>query len=227
MNEAQRIKAIKALVEKGDKAKDKAEQYYASAGCHLKALKDDASSKAEWEKLIKSKCGIGASRAYELIAIVDGRKTVADIRAIRARSRAKAKAVSSTPSGQNLPGKVEQKPEPQEAVAAAATTEATTEQLPTPHQIAKCSSREIMASEIERLASRLIDNDPETARALCEVLRNDGGDRLLNALGRGLGIDVDIDSDTPAPAAADNDDGLDIPDYLDRTKAIVEQQEAA
>jgi hypothetical protein len=40
MNEAQLIKAIKALVEKGDRAKDKAEQHDASAGIRLNELRD-------------------------------------------------------------------------------------------------------------------------------------------------------------------------------------------
>ena len=37
MNEAQLVKAIKTLVEKGDKARDKAEQFYIAAGQHLKS----------------------------------------------------------------------------------------------------------------------------------------------------------------------------------------------
>jgi hypothetical protein len=55
MNEAQLIKAIKTLVEKGDKARDKAEQYYSAAGLHLKTLREESPNKAAWEKLIKSR----------------------------------------------------------------------------------------------------------------------------------------------------------------------------
>jgi hypothetical protein len=40
MNEAQLVKAIKTLVEKGDKARDRAEQFYVAAGQHLKTLKE-------------------------------------------------------------------------------------------------------------------------------------------------------------------------------------------
>jgi hypothetical protein len=64
MNEAQLVKAIKTLVEKGDKARDKAEQFYVAAGQHLKTLKAQCSSAPAWEKLVKAKCGLGKSRAY-------------------------------------------------------------------------------------------------------------------------------------------------------------------
>jgi hypothetical protein len=54
MNEAQLIKAIKTLVEKGDKAKKQAEQYYTAADLHLKTLREESPNKAVWEKSIKS-----------------------------------------------------------------------------------------------------------------------------------------------------------------------------
>jgi len=87
LSEDQLVKRIRAHIEKGDQAKQtsdragkKAEDHYKAAGIHLKALRDGSPSKAAWEKLIKSKCGIGTSRAYDLIAIADGKKTVADVR---------------------------------------------------------------------------------------------------------------------------------------------------
>jgi hypothetical protein len=71
------IRAIKAHIAKGDKAKDKAEQHYIAAGQHLKTLKaGHGGSWAEWEELLKTKIGIGKSRASELMRIADGRKTV-------------------------------------------------------------------------------------------------------------------------------------------------------
>ena len=86
LSEDQVIKLIKAHIAKGDKAKHtsdlagkKAEEHYIAAGLHLKTLRE-GSSKAAWEKLIKRKCGIGTSRAYELIQIADGKKTVAEVR---------------------------------------------------------------------------------------------------------------------------------------------------
>jgi hypothetical protein len=107
LSEDQVIKAIKVHIAKGDQAKEradqagkKAEEHYKAAGIHLKALRDGSPSKAAWEELIKSKCGIGASRAYDLIAIADGRKTVADVRLGTAK---RMRSLRSRPSrdGQN------------------------------------------------------------------------------------------------------------------------------
>ena len=81
MNETQLIKTIKAHIAKGDHAKEKADQHYISAGLHLKELKDRHDGTwAEWEELLKTKIGIGKSRASELMQIADGRKTVEDVR---------------------------------------------------------------------------------------------------------------------------------------------------
>jgi hypothetical protein len=107
MNEAQLVKAIKTLVEKGDKARDKAEQFYIAAGQHLKTLKEQCSSAAAWEKLVKAKCGLGKSRAYELLQIGDGRTTVAKLRASTARRVSNHRAASPLRNGENLPAVVE------------------------------------------------------------------------------------------------------------------------
>src|SRR5262249_22910223 len=78
------VTTIKVLIEKGDKAKAKAEQFYISAGQHLKTLKakHDAAGGtwAEWEERLRQ-VGIGKSRASELMQIADGRKTVEQVRA--------------------------------------------------------------------------------------------------------------------------------------------------
>jgi hypothetical protein len=79
--DAQLIKTIKTHIEKGDKAKDKAEQHYIAAGQHLKQLKEQHDgSWAEWEALLKERVGIGKSRASELMQIADGRKAVEQVR---------------------------------------------------------------------------------------------------------------------------------------------------
>jgi hypothetical protein len=108
LSEDQLIKRIKTHIEKGDQAKGRAEQagkkaeeHYTAAGIHLKALRDGSPSKAAWEELIKSRCGLGASRAYELIAIADGRKTVADVRLGKAESMRKLRSRPPR-GGQNL-----------------------------------------------------------------------------------------------------------------------------
>jgi hypothetical protein len=116
MNQAQLIQAINALVEKGDKARDKAQQYYAAAGLHLKTLREESPSKAAWQKLIKSKCGLGSTRAYELIQIADGRKTVSDVR-LRTAERMRKHRSCPSRDGQNLPARVGSD-EPAPAIAA-------------------------------------------------------------------------------------------------------------
>jgi hypothetical protein len=104
MNEAQLVKTIKAHIAKGDHASEKAEQHYITAGQHLKTLKaTHGGSWAEWEELLKTKVGIGKSRASELMRIADGRKTVEQVRADTAERTAKTRALQSSPlrSGEN------------------------------------------------------------------------------------------------------------------------------
>ena len=80
MNEVQLICAIKAHIEKGDKAKGKAEEHYIAAGQYLKQLKG-GHSQAEFLKIVQEKIGLGKTRTYELLAIADGTKTVEQTRA--------------------------------------------------------------------------------------------------------------------------------------------------
>jgi len=81
-NQAQLISTIKAHIAAGDKAAQKANDHYISAGQHLATLKKEhAGSWAEWEELLKTKVNIGTGRASELMQIADGRKTVEQIRA--------------------------------------------------------------------------------------------------------------------------------------------------
>jgi hypothetical protein len=74
MNEAQ-LKAIKVCIEKGDKAKQKEDDFYIAAGQHLKTLqaahKERGGTWAEWEALLKGKCGIGKSRTSKLMQIAE------------------------------------------------------------------------------------------------------------------------------------------------------------
>src|SRR5215510_2278096 len=89
----QRWKAVRAHIAKGDKAKDKAEQHYIAAGQYLAALKrEHTGTWAEWESLVKTKAGIGKSRASELMAISDGTKTPEQVRADTAERTAKTRA---------------------------------------------------------------------------------------------------------------------------------------
>jgi hypothetical protein len=80
---AQLILTIKTHIEKGDKATQKANDHYIAAGQHLKTLKNNhGGTWAEWEELLKTKIGIGKSRASELMQIADGTKTVEQTRAL-------------------------------------------------------------------------------------------------------------------------------------------------
>lgn len=71
----------------GDKASrylDKAEQHYKAQGIHLKEAKERIAA-GEYEggfaKYLSDECkSLSQSRAYELIAIADGTKTLDDIR---------------------------------------------------------------------------------------------------------------------------------------------------
>jgi hypothetical protein len=71
---------------------------YLAAGQHLRALRKNR-AKAEWANIVQRECPVSVSRAYELIAIADGRKSVADVRSANAarvrtnyRKRSKAYA---------------------------------------------------------------------------------------------------------------------------------------
>ena len=77
--ETRLVQTIKTLIEKGEKAKQKAEDFYIAAGQYLKTLHDIHKGRGGtwpgWEILVKEKCGIGKSRASELMRIADGRTT--------------------------------------------------------------------------------------------------------------------------------------------------------
>jgi hypothetical protein len=99
-NESQLIEIIKAHVRQGDKYAEKVELnaekrdgHYIAAGQHLKTLKArHGGNWAEWENLLKTKIGIGKSRASELMLIADGTKTVEEVRAEGAARKAKERA---------------------------------------------------------------------------------------------------------------------------------------
>jgi hypothetical protein len=99
------VTRIKTHIEKGDQAAKKSEQHYVSAGQYLAQFKGKhKGSWQEWEKLLKTKVGIGKSRASELMQIADGRKSVQEVRADTAkRVREKAKGARSSPlaNGEN------------------------------------------------------------------------------------------------------------------------------
>jgi hypothetical protein len=101
MNESQLVRIIKAHIAKGDKAKDKAEQHYIAAGQYLKQLKDDCPDQQTFLEKVEKEIRIGKSRAYELLQIGDGRKTVAEVRADTAKRVAKHDQSCPLANGQN------------------------------------------------------------------------------------------------------------------------------
>lgn len=99
------IKTIKALIAKGDAAAKKSADFYIAAGQHLKTLKTlhdgQGGTWKEWEVLVKEKCGIGKSRASELMRIADGTKTVEDTRAETAKRVMKHSKSSPLANGED------------------------------------------------------------------------------------------------------------------------------
>ncbi len=100
---------IKARIAAGDKASDKAEEHYKSAGLLLLEAKRRLPLEQpgmRWTAYLVGTCKIQTSRAYELIAIAEDRTSVAEIRANgrerAAKHAAKNKAArSSVTNGQS------------------------------------------------------------------------------------------------------------------------------
>jgi hypothetical protein len=105
----QLCKRIKALIAKGDKAAEKSEQFYVAAGLELKALKGKCSTQTLFLNLVRHDIGVGKTRAYELLQIADGKKTVAEVRANTAKRTAgsKARLKASASGGQREPDEAE------------------------------------------------------------------------------------------------------------------------
>ena len=70
----------------GEKARDKAEQQMISAGLYLKEAKErldlrkNPNAPMNFAQFLLHHCPIGKSRAYEVISIADGRKSVDEVR---------------------------------------------------------------------------------------------------------------------------------------------------
>jgi hypothetical protein len=108
LTELEIVRTIKVLVSKGDKAKEKAEQFYIAAGQHLTALKEAGAHKASgmtWDAYVSERCKIGKSRAHELMLIADGRATNDEVKEQRRVRQRKAIAHKKPPSndGGNTP----------------------------------------------------------------------------------------------------------------------------
>jgi hypothetical protein len=93
------IENIKAAGEKIKYSTKKAAQFYTAAGLHLKTLKDHSTSTAAWVKLAKEKCNLGRTRAFELLALAEGRTTVEQVRADTNKRKVKHRSRPFQPSG--------------------------------------------------------------------------------------------------------------------------------
>jgi len=84
-----------------EKAKEKAEQNYVSAGIYLKEAKRRVLNTRglTFERWLKDHCPISRSRAYEVIAIADGTKTVEEVREATNERKKKHRAEASVRSG--------------------------------------------------------------------------------------------------------------------------------
>jgi hypothetical protein len=81
MDQAQLCQTIRVLIDKGDQATEKAEQFYISAGQHLKSLREDK-TKTEFEAVLKQRKLVGLSRAYELMKLADRTRSLGQMRAM-------------------------------------------------------------------------------------------------------------------------------------------------
>jgi hypothetical protein len=86
---------IKVRIEKGDKATSDADGHYLAAGMHLREAKERLPVERPglmFTGFIRNVCRMGTSRAYELIAIAEGRLTLEEIRAKKNESSKAAHA---------------------------------------------------------------------------------------------------------------------------------------
>ena len=88
---------IKAHIEKGDYALNKADEHYRSAGCLLKEARDRLKKEGSPFTAFLVTHSIGRSRAYELIEIADGRKTLENVRERKATSMRRSRAAPHCP----------------------------------------------------------------------------------------------------------------------------------
>ena len=69
---------ITELKQATNKFKETTAEIEEAIGHHIKAIK--AAEPDDWERVVKAKCGLSRTRAYELMAIADGTKSAAQVR---------------------------------------------------------------------------------------------------------------------------------------------------
>jgi len=115
----QLAKRIKALIDKGDHAADKAEQFYKAAGLELQKLKDDFKDNkppgVTWEQYVYETCGLRRSRADELIRIGEGSTTLEEVRKRDSEKKRRLRHKPPGRPGAPPPDEPEDNPEPEDA----------------------------------------------------------------------------------------------------------------
>ena len=100
-NVTQHCRAINALNTKLEHAARKVEEYETAIGQHIAAIKKARPD--DWKDIVKTECNVGRARAYELMAIARGTKTVEQTRAqTNIRKIKHRKAVRSGTDGSTL-----------------------------------------------------------------------------------------------------------------------------
>jgi hypothetical protein len=92
-----------ALIEKGDQALDKAEEFYKSAGIRIAECKRRKPDEVSWAEFCKQHFNFGRRRADELIMIGDGRKTLKEVRQEKADGVKRLRALRSASPKANVP----------------------------------------------------------------------------------------------------------------------------
>src|SRR5215469_4611183 len=213
---AEHCHAINALVDKLEHAERKVDEYQRAIGQHIAAVKEARPD--DWQKVIEVECKLKRSRAYELLAIADGRKTVEQVRAEVAKRvrkhderKREARPLANGQEATTAIVKVEQANDPAASAEAMkaelavfdAAAEVPADAAPQTNTNGKALSRnqrrENAAAEGRRLASQLADQlERGTAHALHKFLQDDIGcsvSVLAHTLGRKLGIDQEGDDD--------------------------------
>jgi hypothetical protein len=105
------VDRIRGHIECGVKAAEKADEHFKAAALLIKQLKE--AEPTNWQALVRDRCGLGRSRAYELLRIADGRDTVGETREkTNARSRRHHEKVKSSVANGQRQAKDKTKTEP-------------------------------------------------------------------------------------------------------------------
>jgi hypothetical protein len=205
MNEEQQLRR---LSRRASKAKKKSEQYFISAGQHLKLLKakhDEAGgSWADWEVKVKDRVGIGRSRASELMQIADGRKTEQETKAASAeRKRIERKKKPLRDVTENSPTNPTAKPKPSNA-----------------QDQRELEAKQAHIAELEAAHEHDRDLAEQLQAAKIKIVGLEGEITDLKRENAELRAKLEAARKVAPPAATvvtPVDDGLDIPECLRRT----------